>query len=48
MAERVADVAGVGIGGDGVFALDVKALERAVLDGVDHLVIVEAWLRWEA
>ncbi len=43
VAECVADVAGVGVGGDGVFALDVEALEFALLDGADHLVVVEAF-----
>ena len=42
LGESVADVVGVGVGGDGVLALDVEALELAVLDGADHLVIVEA------
>ena len=42
LRKRLADVVGVGVGGDGVFALDVEGLELAIVDGVDHLVVVEA------
>ena len=42
LGERGGDVVGVGVRGDGVFALDVHRLERAFEDGIDHLVIVFA------
>ena len=40
VAEGVADVVGVGVGGDGVFALDVEALECAVL----RMASIISWL----
>ena len=41
-AEGAFDVVGVGVGGDGVFALDVEAVEFAFVDGIDHHAVVEA------
>ena len=41
-AEGAFDFVGIGVGGDGVFALDVEAVEFALVDGVHHHAIVEA------